>query len=121
MNNYDKKAFINRLMEALGAKTQKELANFLNTSQSTISTWHSTRKIYLDDIVRACPDNTDWNYLMLGKRSITENPEDNQKIEDLNKQIIELKEEKSKQEYMISKLLSEFRKRQLEDYPQLGV
>lgn len=105
MSKLDKRAFMNRLMEVLGVHTQKELAVLFSTSQSTISAWLSNRKIYLDDLVLACPDNTDWNYIIQGKRSIKENSGDNQEIEDLKKQIISLKDENSKQEFMIAKLL----------------
>lgn len=65
----DKTQILERLKEACKLKNNKQLAQFLNVSPSTVTNWYNRNSIDFDLIFSKC-DDIDLNWLVFGKDKI---------------------------------------------------
>lgn len=68
---FNKELIINRLKEANNFHTDKELADFLGISKTTISNWYSRNALDFELVLSKC-EHIDINWLLFGKNSSTQ-------------------------------------------------
>ncbi len=62
---FNKELIINRLKEVNNFRTDKELANFLGISKTTISNWYTRNTIDFELVLSKC-EHVDINWLLFG-------------------------------------------------------
>ncbi|MBR4498268.1 MAG: helix-turn-helix domain-containing protein [Bacteroidales bacterium] len=67
---FNKELIINRLKEANNFHTDKELADFLGISKTTISNWYRRNTIDFELVLSKC-EHIDINWLLFGKNNST--------------------------------------------------